>query len=126
MSVRLSAKVFGLIALVCAFQFALALGAPWGRFAMGGAYPDAYPYPMRLIALVQIALLAGAAFVIASACILSRRGGRRLRWANWAIAVLFLFGFVLNLISPSEGERLLWGPVAFGLALTAGRVAIGR
>ena len=28
---------------VIAFQFALALGAPWGAYAMGGAFPGRYP-----------------------------------------------------------------------------------
>lgn len=121
-------KIFvGLIMLVCAFQLALALGAPWGRFAMGGIYPHAYPPAMRLAALVQIAVLAGAAPVILSRAGLAwRTGCQQARWLTWAITAMLLLGVALNLISPSQGERLLWTPVALGLFLSAARVAFSR
>ena len=125
---RLAARVFvGLIGVVCIFQLTLALGAPWARFAMGGAYPDAYPPEMRLVALGQVVLLATTARVVLNRARFAGGSGRRLaRGSTWAIAGLFLVGFGLNLISPSEGERLLWAPVALVLSLTAARVAASR
>jgi hypothetical protein len=37
---RIAAYLYGLVSLgIIAFQLALAAGAPWGEFAMGGAYP---------------------------------------------------------------------------------------
>ncbi|MSP57207.1 MAG: hypothetical protein EXR69_16670, partial [Myxococcales bacterium] len=45
-------------ALVVGFQVALALGAPWGELAMGGAFPGRFPPAMRVAAVVQGALLA--------------------------------------------------------------------
>ncbi len=55
-------------ALVVAFQVALALGAPWGRYAMGGAFPGRMPTPLRIAALAQgIALAALAMMVLAAA-----------------------------------------------------------
>lgn len=123
-----SAKIFtGLIMLVCAFQFALALGAPWGRFAMGGIYPRAYPAGMRVAALAQVGLLAAAAFVVLSRAGLAWPSGhRRSRWLIWVITGALLLGCGLNLMSPSEGERLLWSPVALVLFLSAARVALSR
>ena len=35
-------------AVVAAFQIALALGAPWGAYAMGGAFPGQFPPTMRV------------------------------------------------------------------------------
>ena len=36
------------------FQFALALGAAWGKYAMGGKYPGKYPPKMRMLAHFDI------------------------------------------------------------------------
>ena len=66
-SARLAALVFaGLVGLVSAFQLALALGAPWGAYAMGGAFPGVMPAAMRVAALVQIAGLGAVALVVLS------------------------------------------------------------
>lgn len=46
------------VAGVVCFQLALALGAPWGSYAMGGAFPGRFPIRMRITAVVQAALLA--------------------------------------------------------------------
>jgi hypothetical protein len=66
-SARLSAIVFcALIAGVCLFQLTLALGAPLGRWAIGGAYPGVLPPSLRLAAVLQVGVLAFAAAVILS------------------------------------------------------------
>ncbi len=125
---EISAKIFaGLMGFVCAFQIALALGTPWARLAMGGAYPLAYPPVMRMVALLIVVLLAASALIILSRAGLAWRSGRRhsRRWA-WLITGVLLVGLILNLLSPSQGERLLWAPVTFGLVLTAARVAWSR
>ena len=127
-SPRISALVFsGLIAIVCALQLALALGAPWGRFAMGGAFPGVFPPAMRLAALLQIGVLALIALqVLARAEVLLpgwRAASRRLIW----VIVPFLgVGVVLNLITPSAMERLIWAPVALALFLSSLRVALSN
>ena len=64
---RVAAVVFaGLTAVVAAFQLALALGAPWGAYAMGGAFPGVMPAAMRAAAAVQILVLGGVALVVLS------------------------------------------------------------
>ena len=122
-SPRLAALVFaGLTALVCLFQLALALGAPWGEFAMGGAFPGAFPPAMRVAALAQIVVL-----VVVTLVMLSRAGvmlpawARAARWLAWIIAALLGVGVVLNLITPSAMERAIWGPVS---AVTVSNSAI--
>ena len=44
-------------ASVVAFQIALAVGVPWGDYAMGGAFPGQFPPALRIAALVQALLL---------------------------------------------------------------------
>jgi len=42
-------------AVACLFQLALALGAPWGKLAMGGAFPGRFPPKLRILAAVLLA-----------------------------------------------------------------------
>lgn len=44
--------------VVGAFQMALALGAPWGKFTLGGRWRGSLPLAVRLIPLLSVALLA--------------------------------------------------------------------
>jgi hypothetical protein len=120
-----AAKVFaGLTAVVILFQLALAAGAPWGAYAMGGAFPGTYPPAMRGAAVVQAAILAGVALIV-----LARAGvvfpSWRPRRLAWVVVALLTVGVVLNLITPSGMERLIWAPVAVVLFLSALRVAAG-
>lgn len=47
-----------LILIVILFQVTLAVGVPWGEYAMGGKFPGKYPISMRFACIVQIAILA--------------------------------------------------------------------
>lgn len=127
-SARLAALVFaGLIGVVSAFQMALALGAPWGAYAMGGAFPGVMPAPMRLAALVQIGVLSAVALVVLSRAGLVLPAWRwTSRWLAWGIVALLGISVILNLITPSPMERLIWAPVAAALFATALRVALSR
>ena len=110
---------------VVAFQIALAAGAPWGSYAMGGAFPGQFPPALRISALFQAALLAAfAAVVLARAGLILpgwQKASRRLVWAVVAFSALSL---VLNLITPSAGERLIWAPVALLLLISSAAVAL--
>ncbi len=98
---------------VILFQVALALGAPWGAYAMGGVSPGRFPPRLRVAALIQ-ALLLGVAIAI----VLARAGlafPGLADWASvliWLVVALALVALVLNLASRSAGERRLWVPVA--------------
>jgi hypothetical protein len=124
---RLAALIFaGLTGIVCLFQLALALGAPWGAYAMGGVFPGVYPPIMRISALVQIVLLALVALVVLSrAGVLLPSWAKASRWLMWIVAAFMGVSVILNLITPSGGERLIWAPVTVVLFLASLRVARG-
>jgi hypothetical protein len=127
-SVWIAALLFaGLQLAVVVFQLALALGAPWGAYAMGGVHPGAYPPAMRLAALGQAAVLGLMGLVV-----LARAGVVLPVWRRaahvliWPVVVLLAASLVLNLITPSGGERLVWAPVAALLFAASLRIALIR
>jgi hypothetical protein len=110
---------------IVAFQIALALGAPWGAYAMGGAFPGQFPPALRVAAIVQAAILIGlAAVVLARADLLLRGRFRASRWMIWLVVAFSTLSLVLNLITPSAGERAIWAPVAFLLLISSVTVAL--
>ena len=111
-----------------AFQVALALGAPYGQMAWGGASPPVLPGSLR-------AASAGAAvyLVLAAAVMLVRAGdlGARLPprpfwWINLLLAAQLALNTLGNLAAEADAERYGMGAAsAVGcllclLALTAG------
>ncbi len=65
---QLAAIVYALAtAVVVGFQVALAAGAPWGEYAMGGRFPGRFPPAMRAGALVQAVILVLLALVVLDA-----------------------------------------------------------
>ena len=110
---------------VVVFQIALAAGAPWGAFAMGGAFPGQFPPALRIAALIQAALLAGMAMVVLARAGLVLPGWSRVsRWLVWVVVAFAALSLVLNLITPSAGERAIWAPTAFLLLISSAVVAI--
>jgi hypothetical protein len=111
------AAVAGFIVLA-AFQAALALGAPLGRAAWGGAYSQ-LPPGLRIASALDVAF-----WILATGVIL-RRGGFRVprispaiaRWGTWALVVVLTLSALMNFASSSPWERYLWGPLA--LIMTA-------
>ena len=115
-------------AVAVAFQIALALGAPWGAYAMGGANRGTLPQAMRIAAVIQALVLALLALVV-----LTRAGlvdvpvVRDVPSLVWVVVAFSAVSLVLNAISRSPGERRLWVPVALVMvgsslvvAMTAG------
>lgn len=95
-------------AAVIVFQFCLIAGAPWGRLTQGGQHSGALPGQNRVFAAISIVLLIGMAGSLLSAA------GLWLNWPAWmswvALAIQAL-STLMNWITPSRPERLLWGPV---------------
>ena len=113
--------------VVVLFQLALAAGAPWGEWAMGGAYPGQFPPSLRVAAVVQAALLVGMALVVLTrAGLFTPRWARHARWLIWVVVAYGVIGLILNLITPSAGERAIWAPVAFVLLVSSLVVASAR
>ena len=122
---RMAALLYTIISSgVVAFQIALAAGAPWGAFAMGGAFPGQFPPALRIAALIQAALLVGmAAIVLARADLILPRWSRISRWLVWIVVAFAALSLILNLITPSTGERAIWAPIAFLLLISSSIVA---
>lgn len=125
---RIAAFLYAIITLaVVAFQIALAAGAPWGAFAMGGAFPGRFPPAMRIAAVIQAALLIGFALVVlARTGIILPKWLRASRWLAWVVVAFSTLSLILNLITPSAGERAIWAPVAFIMLISSGIVAFTK
>ncbi len=110
---------------VVAFQIALAVGVPWGEYAMGGAFPGQFPPALRVAALIQAMLLAAlAAIVMARAGVILKGWSRVTRWLVWIVVAFASVSLVLNVITPSGGERAIWAPVALLLLVSSTIVAL--
>ena len=112
-----------LAALPMAMHIALSLGAPLGRFTVGGRFSGRLPGAWRGLALVQAALL------LAMGCAVLDRGGVLSIGlpdaAFWLALALTLLTALANGITPSRPERMLWGPVTFAMSVAAIGVATG-
>jgi hypothetical protein len=54
------------------------------------------------------------------------RWARHARWLIWVVVAYSVIGLVLNLITPSAGERAIWAPVAFVLLVSSALVASSK
>ena len=122
---RVAAIIYAIVSLgVIAFQIALAAGAPWGAYAMGGAFPGQFSPALRVAAIIQAVLLAGlAAVILARAGLILPGWSRASRWLAWVVVAFSAVSFVLNLITPSAGERAIWAPTALLLLISSAIVA---
>ena len=124
---RVSALLYATVTgVVVAFQIALAAGAPWGEYAMGGAFPGQFPPGLRIAALVQAALLIGMAGIVLARAGLFTAWSRSPQWLIWIVVGFSALSFVLNLITPSAGERAIWAPIAFLLLISSTLVAFTK
>ena len=120
----IAAAIFVLAATgAVVFQLALALGAPWGEYAMGGRFPGRFPPEVRVAAVIQGAVIAVLAVIVAT------RAGFLASpldppWLIWVVVAFSAISLVVNAISRSAGERRLWVPVAVVLLLSSLVVAL--
>ncbi|MFT6992309.1 MAG: hypothetical protein ACJASL_004309 [Paraglaciecola sp.] len=117
--ISVSAYIFStLTSVVILFQLALALGAPLGEMAMGGKFPGRFPPQMRIVALIQVAIL-----VMVTLIVLIRAGlvpgqySEISETAIWFVVAFCIVGVVLNTITPSKKERIMWAPVTIILLI---------
>lgn len=122
----LAAVVYTLFtAGVVAFQLALALGVPWGSYAMGGRFPGRFPPTLRVAAAVQAILLGLMAVVVLSRVGLALPGwSQAAPWLIWATVAFNVVSLLLNAATPSGGERRIWMPVALVLLASSLAVAL--
>ncbi len=116
-----------LLGVLVAFQLALALGAPWGRAAWGGAHEGVLPTRLRIASavaglvvypLIIVVILASANLIDADW--LPLKGPPVL----WPLVGLLGLGALANAASRSRRERY-WSPVALAVAICCAVIAIG-
>lgn len=100
--------VVGLIA----FQAAIVLGAPLGKYAYGGQSKGKLPNKLRITSAISVlVLLAMVGHLLAQAGIFTPLLSANLNEkANYAIVAFFALGTLVNLISRSKVERNIWTP----------------
>lgn len=98
------------------FQLGLAAGMPWGEMTMAGKFPGVLPPQMRFAAIVQaLLLLLFAGSVLAYTGITFSHYRELSGKLIWPIFAFSIIACVLNTITPSRKERLLWAPVTYVL-----------
>lgn len=109
----LCAWIFGLLTtLTILFQFALALGAPWGEFTLGGRHRGVLPGAWRVVPVVSAIMLAAfMAVVFARAGLLLNEWADLSRTLIWVVVGYCLLGCVANAATRSPRERRIWLPV---------------
>jgi hypothetical protein len=126
MNPQLAALVhLGATAAALGLQLALAAGAPWGALTLGGFHRGRLPPRLRAAALGQALLLAVlTGLVLARAGValpaLAALAGPGI-WLSVAVAGV---ASVLNLITPSPGERLVGAPLALVMLASSLVVAL--
>ncbi len=116
----------GLLVVIAVFQIALALGAPYGKVAWGGAHDGVLPARLRgasavvglLVYPTIIAVVLSASGLI-DADLVPGDGAVTM----WVLATILLLGAIANAVSRSRIERL-WAGVSLGLALCCAGLAV--
>jgi len=111
----LAAAGFAGIAL---FQIALALGAPWGHAAWGGAEAH-LSTAQRIGSAVAAVVWATAGLLVLGRAGLWRpvRSARLYRWGPWFLVALLALSAIPNLASQSPWENVVLGPLSVLLAI---------
>ena len=113
------------LAVVAAFQIALAFGAPLGYAAWGGRHERVLPGRLRVASGVAgfVVYPVIGLFVLASAGLIDADwlpgSGRT---GMWILAAFFTLGALANFASRSPKERY-WGPVSLVVAVCCGFIA---
>ena len=114
------------LALVTAFQVALISGAPWGEYAFGGKYKGVLPRNLRIGSVITSFLyLSIAGHYLAQLGVFPKMLSPDLNQvANWAVVGLNALALIMNTITPSKKERMIWAPVALVLVSTSIVIAL--
>ena len=113
-----------ILAVLAVFQLALALGAPLGRFAWGGAH-RVLPTKLRIGSLVSIVI-----YAVIAVLALDRVGLIDVvpdgvsAVGMWIVFGYFVLGIAMNAISRSKPERYTMTPVVAVLAVLSLLVAL--
>lgn len=122
---KIAAIIYAFLsAFVILFQIAVTFGAPWGEYAMGGFHHGTYDVKLKFAALFQIFIIAVmAVIVLLRADILKGATIDAAKRGMWLVLFLSFMSMVMNVITPSKKERMLWAPVAIVMFLCAATIA---
>jgi len=123
---RIAAVVFAAgTAGAIIFQMAVASGAPWGSYTMGGKFPGRLPPAMRVAAVVQALILALiAAVVLSHAGLAFGALAEGTPWSIWVVVAFSAVSVVLNSFTQSRDERKIWAPVTLVMFVSSLLVAV--
>lgn len=114
-----------LTGIVVLFQSALAAGAPWGHLAMGGKYPGKFPTRVRILSVLNTAILLALGGVVGARAELFLPEMRALsEWAIWIVVVFGGLSVLANLATSSKPERAIWAPISFAMFVCSLIVAL--
>jgi hypothetical protein len=115
---RVAGTAAGGFFLVASFQVALALGAPFGRAAFGGADAGRLAPDLRLVSTVAAAFwLLAAVHALSRGGVTSRFPRAGNRRVTWVLVVVTTVGALMNAASSSPWERYGWAPCTLALAI---------
>ena len=98
------------------FQICVIAGAPWGRLTQGGFHEKELPAPNRIAAgFSSVLVLAMGLSILSAAGYWSNWS----IWTGWTTLAVTVLSVVMNLITPSRAERLLWGPITVAMLALA-------
>ena len=108
------------------FQLALACGAPWGEFTLGGKYRGQLPRQARIIPILSGVLLIGFASIVLSHAGLAfaNIGAVSQGWV-WVVIAYCVLGTIANTVTPSRRERMVWLPVLIAMLISSTVVGLG-
>lgn len=116
----------GLLAVLAAFQLALACGAPWGGLSWGGRHPGVLPRRLRIASAASILVyLVFALVALDRAGLASVLPWEAARIAMWVVFGVLALNVLQNLASRSVRERAVMTPAALLLAVLALVLALG-
>lgn len=119
--IELCAWIFVVVTLLTIlFQLALALGAPWGEWTLGGRHRGVLPGLWRLVPIVSAALLVAFAAVVTTRAQLTFPDWfEQSRSLIWIVVAYSALGCIANAATRSAKERRLWLPVVCVMLVTS-------
>ncbi len=101
---QLAALVYGAATvIVVGFQVALALGAPWGAYALGGKISGRWPARMRAAAIGPAVILTALAAIVLSRAGVALPGlAAGAPWLIWVVVAISAGALVVNVTTPGR------------------------
>jgi hypothetical protein len=108
------------------FQAAIVLGAPLGEYSYGGANKGVLPRNYRVSSVFSalFALAVSGHYLSQLGLIPQLLASDANSIANWVLVGFAILATIVNNISRSKKERLIWGPTTFLMLIASVTVAL--